>query len=65
MARAFVWHTRDCGSAVIALADDLEAAKAIVLKRYPHNQSAAELVERKPIIHEDLELIYIFGDYKI
>ena len=63
--RAYVWHTRDTGSAVIVLADDLETAKAIVLKRYPHNPSAAELIERKPIIHEDLELIYVFGQYTI
>ena len=63
--KAYVWYTRDCGSAVIVLADDLEKAKEIVLRRYPHNPSAAELVERKPIIHEDLELIYVFGQYTI
>lgn len=63
--RAYVWHTRDTGAAVIALADELEKAKEIVLRRYPNNPHAAELVERKPIIHEDLELIYVFGSYTI
>ena len=61
----YIWHTRDTGAAVIVHAATLDAAKAIVLRRYPHNPHAEALVERNPVVHQDLELIYIFGDYRI
>lgn len=63
--KAYVWRTPETGCAVIALAKTIRTARKIVLSRYPQNPKAVDLVARKPIVHKDLELIYVFGDYII
>ena len=63
--KAYVWTTHETGCNVMAFADSEEKAKEIIEKRYPGNPYLPKLFERKPVIHEDLEFLYIFGRYVI